>query len=208
MSRYYKYPRTPHLPWSPGATSDDVWSVANFEGKRVIVTEKMDGENTTMYRDHIHARSIDSRHHESRSWVKALHQQLAHQIPQGWRLCGENCFAEHSIRYEQLPSYFLLFSIWDEDNHCLSWEETVEWAQLLELVVPSVLFDGVWEERTIRDLDGRLDLTLQEGYVVRTADGFDYAEFSSHVAKWVRADHVTSDTHWMHKQVIPNQLAE
>lgn len=208
MSRYYKYPRTPHLPWSPGATSDDVWSVANFEGKRVIVTEKMDGENTTMYNDHIHARSIDSRHHESRSWVKALHQQLAHQIPQGWRLCGENCFAEHSIRYEQLPSYFLLFSIWDEENRCLSWEETVEWAQLLELVVPPVLFDGIWDEGVIRALDERLDLALQEGYVVRTADGFDYTSFVSHVAKWVRADHVTSDTHWMHKQVVPNRLAE
>jgi len=39
-------------------------------GREVVVTEKMDGENTTMYCDNIHARSIDGRHHPSRDWVK------------------------------------------------------------------------------------------------------------------------------------------
>lgn len=36
----------------------------------VVITEKMDGENTTLYRDGLHARSLDSRHHPSRNWVK------------------------------------------------------------------------------------------------------------------------------------------
>ena len=50
MSQKYKYPRTYHVPWSPGTTSDDrlLKSVDQFVGKRVVVTEKMDGENTTM----------------------------------------------------------------------------------------------------------------------------------------------------------------
>lgn len=49
----YKYPRTPHLPWSPGATKDDVRCINTeiFTGKRVVITEKMDGENTTLYSD-------------------------------------------------------------------------------------------------------------------------------------------------------------
>jgi hypothetical protein len=57
-----KYPRTPHLPWSPGATSDDIYqgNTSYFENKVVVVTEKMDGENTSIYRDFVHARSIDS----------------------------------------------------------------------------------------------------------------------------------------------------
>ena len=123
-----KYPRTPHLPWSPGASSDDVWidTFALFEGSEVVITEKMDGENTTLYADHIHARSLDSRHHPSRSWVKGLHQSIAHLIPAGWRICGENLYARHSVGYEALPSYFMVFSIWDEHNHCLGWEQTVE----------------------------------------------------------------------------------
>ena len=80
-----KWPRTPHLPWSPGATSDDKYieSFDDFRGKQVVVTEKMDGENTTLYTDRLHARSLDSRHHPSRTWVKQWHQTLAHDIPQG-----------------------------------------------------------------------------------------------------------------------------
>ncbi|MEI8604633.1 RNA ligase family protein [Pseudoalteromonas sp. B160] len=44
-----KYPRTPHLPWSPGATEDDIHqgNLSCFANKQVVVTEKMDGENTT-----------------------------------------------------------------------------------------------------------------------------------------------------------------
>jgi len=46
-----KYPRTPHLPWSPGASSDDVrhLNIDHFKNKQVVVTEKMDGENTSLY---------------------------------------------------------------------------------------------------------------------------------------------------------------
>ena len=48
-----KYPRTPHLPWSPGASDDDVRvaDTAMSEGREVVVTEKLDGENTTLYAD-------------------------------------------------------------------------------------------------------------------------------------------------------------
>jgi hypothetical protein len=72
MTRYIKYPRTPHLPWSPGIAPDDEVSgrLSGLEGREVVVTEKLDGENTTLYADHVHARSVDSAHHPSRSWVK------------------------------------------------------------------------------------------------------------------------------------------
>lgn len=106
----YKYPRTLHLPWSESVQSDDkmVSSCQHFEGKEVVVTEKMDGENTSIYCDGIHARSLDSRHHPSRSWVKGLQARIGWQIPEGWRLCGENVYAVHSIRYDDLESYFSL----------------------------------------------------------------------------------------------------
>jgi len=118
---HHKYPRTRHLPWSPGATSDDLTleGIDAFVGRRVIVTEKMDGENTTLYRDHSHARSLDSRHHPSRNWVKAMHGRIAHEIPEGWRLCGEHLYARHSTAHAQLPPHFTLFSVCDADTRCL-----------------------------------------------------------------------------------------
>lgn len=202
-----KYPRTPHLPWSPGATSDDVaWcNTSHFEGRQVVVTEKMDGENTTMYRDYIHARSIDSRHHSSRSWVKALQQRIGFQIPEGWRLCGENLYAKHSIFYGALPSYFMLFSLWDEHNRCLDWTQTCEWAALLDLHLPKVCYEGPWDEALIASLP--VDTTKSEGYVVRLASSFDFEEFDQSVAKFVRANHVVTDQHWMQQAVVPNLLA-
>jgi len=202
-----KYPRTRHLPWSPGSTSDDLFadSMQSFQGQRVVVTEKMDGENTTLYRDGLHARSIDGRHHPSRNWVKALHGRMAHLIPDGWRVCGENLYALHSIGYTELPSYFLLFSIWNEDNHCLSWDETVDWSKRLGLCHVPVLSEGPFDQAQLRAM--RPDTAVTEGYVVRLAQGFAFGEFEDAVAKWVRPNHVESEEHWMHKSVVPNHLA-
>lgn len=204
---HYKYPSTPYLPWSPTVNADDtVLDVACLVGKEVVVTEKLDGENTTMARAFIHARSLDSGHHPSRAWVKALHGRIAHQIPEGWRLCGENVYALHSIPYHNLASYFYLFSVWDEHNCCLPWDETVLWAGLLELVTPPLLYRGLWDEARLRALT--LDTATCEGYVVRTVAGFAYGDFAHHLAKWVRPSHVQTDQHWMARAVVPNALAE
>ena len=57
-----KYPRTPHLPWSHGRAEDDIAldSIEHLERLGdVVITEKLDGENTTLYHDYLHARSVD-----------------------------------------------------------------------------------------------------------------------------------------------------
>ena len=77
-----------------------------------------------MYSDRIHARSLETDFHESRTWVRALWGNIKHEIQDGWRICGENMFAEHSIHYNNLETYFYVFSIWNETNDCLSWDET------------------------------------------------------------------------------------
>lgn len=202
----FKYPRTPHLPWSSGYSSDDIVlkKLLHFEGKEVVVTEKLDGENTTMYTDYIHARSLNSRPHPSREWVKKLHASLCYLIPEGWRLCGENLYARHSIGYDNLESYFYLFSIWNEQNICQDWLQTIEWAELLGLNIPREFYRGIWNEKFISQLPINTDHC--EGYVVRTLESFSYDSFDQHVAKWVRNCHVTTDQHWMNQEVIPNRL--
>ncbi|MFG2128254.1 RNA ligase family protein [Streptomyces sp. NPDC048751] len=200
------YPRTRHLPWSPGATADDlrITDLSGLRGREVVVTEKLDGENTTLYADGLHARSLDSAHHPSRTWVKALQARIGHAVPEGWRVCGENMFARHSIAYDDLESWFYGFSVWDADGRCLDWDRTVAFLRGLGVPVPRVLWRGVFDERALRAL--RLDLGRQEGYVVRGVDGFAAQEFGERVAKWVRAGHVRTDTHWMHAAVVENGL--
>jgi RNA ligase len=208
---WVKHPRMPHLPWSPGVGPDDlhVAGLGGLTGGQVVVTEKLDGENTTMYRDHIHARSVDSRSHPTRDWVKGLWARVAADIPAGWRVCGENLWAVHSIRYGELPSFFLVFGVWDERNRCLGWDETAEWAALLGLQVVPVLYRGPFDQAAIQRCWDPSRADQQEGYVVRTAGGFAYAEFRLRVAKFVRPSHVRTTAHWLHgRPVGRNQLAE
>lgn len=209
FTKYVKYPRTWHLPWSPGNQSGDKKhkSVKQFVGKHVVVTAKMDGENTTMYNDYVHARSVDSRNHPSRNWVRQLHAQIGWQLPDGWRLCGENLFARHSIHYHHLPSWFMVFNIWNEENTALSWTETIEWVKMLELNPVEVLYDGVWNEDVIRGLwTAERNQDQMEGYVVRLVGPIRYRDWTASTAKYVRHDHVQTDSHWMESAVIRNEL--
>jgi RNA ligase len=204
-----KYSRTHHLPWSPGITDDDrvINSLSAFDQKRVIVTKKMDGENTSLYSDGMHARSIDSSNHPSRNWVKTFHAKIQGDIPEGWRICGENLFAKHSIGYDALPSYFMGFSIWNERNVCLSWDETKEWFDMLGIEPVEVLYDGLFDKAAIEKIWATQDPSKTEGYVVRVADAFSYGEFKSHVGKFVRPNHVQTTKHWMHGQPVePNGI--
>lgn len=217
---YVKYGRTFHLPWSPGAHDDDktLNDASQFYGKRVIITKKMDGENTSAYSDgHVHARSIDSKGGEDRAWVKQfLVNNVCFNLPEGWRVCGENLWAEHSIHYYDLPSYFMGFSIWNEFNVCLSWDETLEYFELLDITPVPVLYDGLWEDLVdknssktskIREIERSMDFERDEGYVIRVADAFKYGEFKSSVAKYVRAGHVQTTRHWRAgRSFTPNEL--
>lgn len=207
---YVKYPRTFHAPWSYCVHSDDkvIPSTAVFQNKRVVVTEKMDGENTSLYSDYYHARSLDSKNHESRNLAKAVHAKFAHEIPKGWRVCCENLFMVHSIKYSNLTNVLYGLSIWDDRNMCLSWDATTEWFQLLELPQPRVLYDGVYDEQLIRKLyDNDRDWHKSEGLVVRLADSFHYRDFRNSVMKVVRANHVQTTKHCLlsHK-IEPNQI--
>ena len=212
-----KYPRTHHLPWSDtiGPDGDHVLNdVSVFGGQEVVVTEKLDGENTTFYRSHLHARSLDSRHHPSRDWVKNLHARLARFIPEGVRICGESCFAVHSIRYQNLPSYFLPFAVW-RGEILLSWDDSAALIAQIEaqsgekLPLVPVLYRGIWNEAKIRALQSGNSRFggAQEGYVVRLSREFGLNNWPRSIAKYVRPNHVQTGAHWMFKMVEKNGLA-
>lgn len=98
----------------------------------------------------------------------------------------------------------MAFSLWNENNECLSWQDSKQFFTQLGLITPKELYVGNWCEKTIKNIV--LDTKNQEGYVVRVADSFHYSQFKKSVAKWVRSNHVITDKHWMHTDVIPNGL--
>lgn len=211
---YIKHARTPHLPWSRGASDDDIFiqkqQVAHFAQMReVIVTEKMDGENTTFYPDYLHARAIVGIDHPSRDWVKALHANIKHDIPPNWRIVGENLYAKHSIYYSELASFFMVFAIFNDQNMCLSWNDTVACASMLNLATVPVLYSGQFNINEIQALDRKaIDSDIFEGYVVRNSDEFSYNDYVNNVSKFVRPNHIRTSDHWRAQAIIPNKLKD
>ena len=216
--KYQKYQSTPHCPWSRNASRDDSVNddMLSFFNREIVVTEKLDGENTTIYSDgHVHARSIDSAYHPSRTRVSKIAARIAYQLPEGWRICGENMQAKHSIHYTHLEDWFYAFSIWNQKNECLSWDETVEWCALLDVPHAPVIYKGPYDPNTLMKLDSdalsEMSQDPVEGYVGRTAGRFSFEEFEKNVFKWVSSEFDQTfiqedDGNWMNSEITENSL--
>lgn len=203
-----KYPRTYHLPFSLGLQSDDkkIETLDFFKDQEVVVSLKMDGENTSVYPDGFsHARSLDSKFNWTQSIVRQIASTICYQIPEGHRLCCENLTAKHSIFYPDgyLEGYLYLLSIWKGDT-CLDWDSTVKLANELDLPMPKVLYRGSFDLKKLEELSKQLDVSIEEGFVTRVTRSFKYEEFSKCVTKFVRKGHVQDNAdHWL-KNAVPN----
>ncbi len=205
-----KYPRTFHLPWSPGGTSDDkrLKSVESLLGVPIIITEKMDGSNLTYTSDSVFSRSHSGPPaHESFNMAKATHSNISYKIPCFLSIFCEYCFAVHSITYDLLPAYSLVFGVRDDTiSSWWSWDMVEMMADELSLPTVPVLFKGqVSTEKELKELTEELSSQqsafggVREGVVVRVAG--EFMDSSKSLGKWVRKNHVQTDEHWMHKGV-------
>lgn len=212
-----KYPRIPHLPWSPGRGGDDkaLGKAKHLVGTPLVITEKLDGSNICLTHTEVFARSHNGPPtHESFDWLKSFHASIKNNIEPGYSLFGEYCYAVHSIEYEALPTYFFLFGIRDEITQgWYSWGGTgaiAGWSGLEH--VPEL-----WSGRA--DSEAELERIVneemakpsvfggeREGIVVRCADVFPDNSFSSSIAKCVRANHVQTDEHWMNGPIRKQKL--
>ena len=203
-----KYPKTKHLPFSKGLTRGDkvIDSLNNFQGKEIAVLMKMDGENSSLETHCTYARSLDGGDHISRHWLKGLWGNIHNDIPENWRICGENLYAVHSITYTDLPSYFMVFNIWNEINICQSYDETLTWCQLLGLEHTELIWRGIFDEKVLKDISSNFDTEKNEGFVIRLTESFHFDDFQKCTAKWVRKGHVQTSDHWKYEKIIKNGL--
>lgn len=207
-----KYPRTWHLPYSEKSTSDDKKHTrdSHFIGKKIVMTEKMDGENTTIYNDHVHARSLNSIiDSEDRRWIDTLRKlKIEGNIPDSYRICGENLFYKHTCNYNNLTSLFYVFSIWDEDI-CLSWEDTIQWCNLLDLKSVPVIYEGVYNKDIIMDKFNKYCKVNDdvEGFTIRLYNEFKFEKFDISLNKYVSNNFVLPDAHWRYSKKTNNKLS-
>lgn len=208
MTNRRKFSRTYHFDFSKSLQNDDrrLSTIEHMIGEEIVVTEKLDGENTTMYSDLMHARSMDSRHHASRDWVKQFHGNIKHMIPEGWRVVGENMYAKHSIYYDDLETYFYGFAVFDENDILLKWDDCLYVFNMLGVTPVPTLYRGVFDIGILKHIAEQQDPTKVEGFVARVTKAFPESDYLTHAAKYVRPKHVQTDVHWMQAEIVPNGL--
>ena len=206
-----KYPRTYHLPYSPGATKDDKklqddW-FKYYIGEEIVITSKLDGENIHMNQKDCYARSdgAPTRSPWSRNiWDPndGLYWKIKQYIGDNETIFGENLYGEHSIHYNKLTDYFHLFAVNDGVNW-YSWDDVKMMADIMNIPhVPELWRGMIYKEEELQKLvekyvhESEWYGDIREGVVVRLAKSFPIEDFKYCVCKWVRKDHVNTSIHW------------
>jgi hypothetical protein len=198
-----KYGRTYHLPFSRGVTNDDrvCWDWEAVLSEELVLTEKLDGENTCLKAAGVYARSHAAVTHNP--WAKnawTIWERIGHQL-QELEIFGENLYGIHSIVYERLPTHFFVFAIRD-GTRWLSWDEVVFYAECLDLYTVPLRERGHFSAASLQAAiptimtDGSAFGKDCEGIVLRPSASFSTDDFSHQVLKYVRKDHVKTDEHW------------
>ena len=138
-----KYNRSLHAHISLGSTSDDrfmpsgyVEAFANME--KLVLTEKLDGQNNCFRKDGLFARSHGSP--SQLPWDKPMRERwsLIKNDLDEYEIFGENMYGVHSIAYDKLESYFYVFAVRVKDVW-LSWDEVKEIASIFDFpTVPEI----------------------------------------------------------------------
>jgi len=154
MNESRKYCRSLHAQISLGTTSDDRFMPNGYvsafaEMDKLILTEKLDGQNNCFNKHGVFARShtAPTKH----PWDKPLIErwQLIRNDLNDLEIFGENMYGIHSIGYKKLESYFYVFAVREHDQW-LSWEEVKFYANLLDFpIVPEIEIQSELSESQI-----------------------------------------------------------
>ena len=128
MNAIRKYPRTPHLEGSrlqPGDHDLGQVPFRDLHGRRLVVSEKLDGANSGLSFDDGAELHLQSRGHHLtggprekhfnlfKQWANTHAHALFEALGPGRILYGEWMYAKHTIYYDRLPHYFVAYDILD-----------------------------------------------------------------------------------------------
>lgn len=221
---FFRFPHTPHLIWlgESQARDDKVLSATQANellAADVIVEEKVDGANLGFSLDATGQLRVQNRGqyllpHYSGQFSKlpqwrAVHDcALASALQPGWMAFGEWCAARHSLSYDCLPDWWLLFDVYDR------WRQTFQstsdrnvFAKSAGLATVAELFRGRITmsdlQKLLMNATSRYRAGPVEGLVVRSenVDGLQVR------TKLVHPDFTQAiDQHWRNRKLEWNRL--
>lgn len=221
---FHKFPRTPHLAWLglDSVRDDKVFTpseVADFLRGNVIAEEKIDGANLGISfgsdgqlrfqnrGNYLHG-SLTGQWESLRGWAAARLPAFLEHLGAGLIVFGEWCYATHSVRYSELPDWFVMFDVFDTGTEIFwSTRRRNELAVKLGLTVVPKVFEG---HATLPALTGLVAEPsayaggAREGIYLRREEG----DFLEARAKLVNPEFTQAiGEHWSRGELETNQLA-
>lgn len=221
---FFRFPHTPHLAWLGDGTPRDDKVLSDIHREKLLsnsvcIEEKVDGANLGISLDQAGNFRVQNRGQYLRppypdqfsrldAWLERKGEALFDGLTSNLLVFGEWCAARHSLSYDSLPDWWLVFDIYDRNLERF-WEpqRRDSWARACGLSTVSALGSGHFSLAELVTMVNSRDSSYRdgplEGLVVRSsADGW-----TSSRAKLVRADFVQGIcSHWRDRSISWNRL--
>lgn len=225
MTSFFRFPSTPHLAWLSQTTvprEDKLLSPSDeraFLAGEVLVEEKIDGANIGLSlaedgtllaqnRGQYLTPPYAGQFARLPEWLTQHEEEIRDQLDASLILFGEWSAARHSIGYDRLPDWFLVFDVFDRAaGRFWSSNRRNALASAAGLAIVPTLLRGYTDLAALEQLlavgSSRYRAGPMEGLVVRR-ETTDWCESR---AKLVRADFTQAiDEHWSRRRIEWNRV--
>lgn len=225
MSEFFRFPHTPHIAWlAPGSPRDDkvlpLDVVEKLLAGEVVIEEKLDGANLgfsigpdgalrAQNRGQYLLPPFTGQFAQLGKWLELHQDRLFDGLTESLMVFGEWCAARHSLDYDQLPDWWLMFDVYDRKvERFWSTARRNAWAAELGVSVVPCMFKGRINMTQLRgevaDTVSHFRIGSMEGVIVRK----EGAMWLKARAKLVRGDFTqTIARHWRTRLLERNHLA-
>lgn len=225
MTAFFRYPHTPHLVWlGNGQPRDDKVLTEEERGRflsqQLIIEEKVDGANIGFSASGNGDLRIQNRgtylapefaapqFKALFTWANSRRDVLLSTLQRHQILFGEWCYAVHTVRYTELPDWFLAFDVYDRARSTfLSVAERDALVRAMGFELVPRLGEGRYSLDSLRTILGKSSLGAAkgEGLFLRPAT----SDAGSGRAKLVTPEFTQAiGEHWSKRSLRTNSLAE
>ena len=224
MSDFFRFPHTPHIDWlGDGMPRDDkVLTEPEIEAllaQPIRVEEKLDGANLgislratgelrAQNRGQYLLEPFAGQFSRLNSWLGQHQYALCDNLQSDWIVFGEWGAARHSLDYDNLPDWFVVFDVYDRtEQKFWSCARRNALAEKLGLAVVPTLYQGAATLPELKELLAHASSRYREGNpegIVMRQDSELWCEAR---AKLVRADFAQSiEEHWRSRAIEWNDV--
>lgn len=225
---FFRFPHTPHIAWLAQGEPRDDKVLSPREGTEflradVVVEEKLDGANLGFSLSpegelraqnrgqYLHA-PLGGQFARLPEWLllhgDTLRAALTEHAPADLMLFGEWCAARHSLEYDRLPDWFLLFDVYDRSQgQFWSTPRRNELAATLGLATVPRLLEGRCTLPQLKDVLSRQHSQFRQGALEGIVIRRESADWCEARAKLVRQDFTQAiGEHWSRRRIEWNRL--